>query len=95
MNGVFHVGRPKTQESARTVDLAAAVVKPLAEYLLRYPPSPDGLIFHGKNGNPIRRKVFRAEPILQIVVLSSLTLRRRDVIRALIGLGFHRPHRGL
>jgi len=35
VNGTFHVGRPKTQESARTVDLPAAVVKPLAEYLLR------------------------------------------------------------
>ena len=60
VDGTFHIGRPKTQESARTVDLPAAVVKPLAEYLLRYPPSPDGLIFHGANGNPIRRKVFRA-----------------------------------
>jgi integrase len=60
VNGTFHVGRPKTQESARTIDLPAAVVKPLAEYLLSYPPSPDGLIFHGANGNPVRRKVFRA-----------------------------------
>jgi integrase len=60
VDGRFHVGRPKTQESARTIDMPAAVVKPLAEYLLRYPPSPDGLIFHGANGNPVRRKVFRA-----------------------------------
>jgi integrase len=60
VNGTFHIGRPKTQESARTVDLPAVVVKPLAEYLLRYPPSPAGLIFHGANGNPVRRKVFRA-----------------------------------
>jgi integrase len=60
VNGTFHIGRPKTAESARTIDLPAAVVKPLAEYLLRYPPSPDGLIFHGRGGNPVRRKVFRA-----------------------------------
>jgi integrase len=60
VNGTFHVGRPKTEESARTVDLPAVVVKPLAEYLLRYPASPEGLIFHGANGNPVRRKVFRA-----------------------------------
>jgi len=60
VNGTFHSGRPKTHESARTVDLPAVVVKPLAEYLLRYPPSPTGLIFHGANGNPVRRKVFRA-----------------------------------
>jgi integrase len=60
VNGTFHIGRPKTRESARTVDLPAVVVKPLAEYLLRYPPSRDGLIFHGANGNPVRRKVFRA-----------------------------------
>jgi len=60
VNGTFHIGRPKTEESARTVDLPDLVVKPLAEYLLRYPPSRDGLIFHGANGNPVRRKVFRA-----------------------------------
>jgi integrase len=60
VNGTFHVGRPKTQGSARTVDLPAMVIKPLAEYLLRYPPSPDGLVFHGRGGNPVRRKVFRA-----------------------------------
>ena len=60
VNGMFHVGRPKTADSARTVDLPAIVVKPLAEYLLRYPPSPDGLVVHGRGGNPVRRKVFRA-----------------------------------
>jgi integrase len=60
VNGMFHAGRPKTQESARTIDLPEIVGKPLAECLLRYPPSPDGLIFHGANGNPVRRKVFRA-----------------------------------
>jgi integrase len=60
VNGTFYIGGPKTEGSARTVDLPALVVKPLAEYLLRYPPSTDGLIFHGANGNPVRRKVFRA-----------------------------------
>jgi integrase len=60
VNGTFHIGRPKTAESARTVDLPALVVKPLAEYLLRNPPSLEGLVFHGANGNPVRLKVFRA-----------------------------------
>lgn len=57
VNGRFHVGPPKTQGSARTVDLPGAVVKPLVEHLLRYPGE---LVFHGANGNPVRRKVFRA-----------------------------------
>jgi integrase len=55
--GEFHVGQPKTEGSARTVDLPNAVVKPLAEYLLAHPPGPSGLIFH-RNGQPIARKYF-------------------------------------
>ena len=57
MDGRFHFGPPKTAGSARTVDLPDVVVKPLAEHLLRYPGE---LVFHGRGGNPIRRKVFRA-----------------------------------
>jgi integrase len=57
VNGRFHFGAPKTEESGRTVDLPAVVIKPLAEHLLRYPGE---LVFRGANGNPVRRKVFRA-----------------------------------
>jgi integrase len=57
VDGRFHFGPPKTAGSARTVDLPDVVVKPLAEHLLRYPGE---LVFHGRGGNPIRRKVFRA-----------------------------------
>jgi integrase len=57
VDGRFHVGQPKTEGSARTVDLPTAVVKPLAEYLLAHPPGADGLVFH-RNGQPIARKHF-------------------------------------
>lgn len=55
--GEFHVGRPKTEASFRTIDLPTAIVKPLAEYLLAHPSGPDGLVFH-RNARPIARKYF-------------------------------------
>jgi integrase len=57
VHGEFHVGRPKTAGSARTIDMPSEVVKPLAEYLLAHPPNAGGLIFH-RNGQPISRKYF-------------------------------------
>ena len=57
MAGEFHVGRPKTEASFRTIDLPTAIVKPLAEYLLAHPSGSDGLVFH-RNGRPIARKYF-------------------------------------
>ena len=55
--GEFHIGHPKTDAAARTVDLPSAIVKPLAEYLIAHPSGPDGLVFH-RNGRPIARKYF-------------------------------------
>jgi integrase len=55
--GEFHIGHPKIESSARTVDLPTAIVKPLAEYLIAHPPGPNGLVFH-RNGQPIARKYF-------------------------------------
>jgi integrase len=55
--GEFHVGLPKTKDSARTVALPQAVVKPLAEYLLAHPSGDGDLVFHS-NGYPITRKRF-------------------------------------
>lgn len=66
--GPWAWGRPKTAGSARTVDLPAIVVKPLAEHLLRFPPlcSKDdprleGLVFYVGSGSPVRRHTFRRE----------------------------------
>jgi integrase len=65
--GPWSWGKPKTTDSARTVNLPAVVVKPLAEHLLRFPPlrSEDdprleGLLFHSE-GSPIRRHLFRKQ----------------------------------
>jgi integrase len=55
--GEFHVGRPRTEASFRTVALPTAIVKPIAEYLLAHPSGLDGLVFH-RNGHPIARKYF-------------------------------------
>jgi hypothetical protein len=60
VNGTLHVGRPKTHASARTVDLLAVVVNPLAEYLLRYPPSPAGLSSTARMGTPFAGRSSRA-----------------------------------
>lgn len=63
--GSWSWGNPKTADSARTVNLPAVVVKPLAEHLLRFPPlrsqddpQLEGLLFHAE-GSPIRRHLFR------------------------------------
>jgi integrase len=59
VNGRFEWGRPKTESSERTVDLPNAIVPALAEHLLAHPAPPNGLIFHGETGEPVRRKTFR------------------------------------
>ncbi len=66
VNGHFVWGEPKTQASARVVDLPDAVVVPLAEHLLQFPPLLEaedprcvGLVFYGETGEPVRRKTFR------------------------------------
>jgi methylase of polypeptide subunit release factors len=64
--GPWAWGLPKTSGSARTVDLPAVVVKPLAEHFLRFPPvrskgDLDGLVFHTESASPVRRHIFRRE----------------------------------
>lgn len=66
VNGRQFWGQPKTELSARVVDLPAAVIGPLAAHLLKFPPVLDaedprcvGLIFYSEVGGPVRRKTFR------------------------------------
>ena len=66
VRGEWVWGEPKTAESARTVHLPQAVIRPLAEHLLRFPPlhgqsEPrlEGLVFYGEKGGPVRRHSFR------------------------------------
>lgn len=68
VKGRFEWGTPKTDESARTVDMPDLVVRPLAEHLLRFPPlrgtddpNHEGLVFYGERGGPVRRHVFRRD----------------------------------
>ncbi|MEP6973256.1 MAG: site-specific integrase [Actinomycetota bacterium] len=63
--GRFEWRSPKTEGSARTVDLPLVAVRPVAEHLLRFPPLREteprleGLVFYGEGGGPVRRHVFR------------------------------------
>jgi integrase len=66
VNGQFQWGEPKTPVSTRVVDLPTAVVGPLAEHLLHFPPLLNaedprcvGLVFYGETEEPVRRKTFR------------------------------------
>ncbi len=49
---------PKTAASHRTVPLPDVVLDALAEHVREYPPGPDGLLFTGPNGAPLRRNRF-------------------------------------
>ena len=56
---------PKIIESERVVILSEVVIPPLAEHLLRFPPSRtsdarlEGVIFYGEHRGLVRRHVFR------------------------------------
>ena len=43
---------PKTARSRRSVPLPDVVSVALAEHIRKYPPTPDGLLFHTKTGRP-------------------------------------------
>jgi integrase len=59
LNGRFEWGQTKTAGSNRTIAVPEVVVRALAAHLLRYPPTPDGLVFYGETNDPVRRKTFR------------------------------------
>ncbi|MDP9329833.1 MAG: site-specific integrase [Actinomycetota bacterium] len=66
VGGRFEWGTPKTEGSARVVDLPEAAMRPLLEHLLRFPPLRDqedprleGLVFYGEKAGLVRRHVFR------------------------------------
>jgi integrase len=56
--GRFVRGEPKTKESRRVVALPSLVVEALAEHVRWFPPSQDGLVFHGAEGGPVHRPHF-------------------------------------
>lgn len=56
--GEFHTAPPKTHAGRRTIALPAFVVPQLRQHLESYAgPGPDGLLFLGEEGGPLRRAV--------------------------------------
>lgn len=49
---------PKTSRSRRSVPLPEVVSLALSEHIRKYPPAPDGLIFHTRDGLPIRHDTY-------------------------------------
>jgi integrase len=48
----------KTEAGRRTITLPGFVMEALAEHIRRWPPGDLGLIFHDRNGQPVRRSTF-------------------------------------
>lgn len=59
VDGVFRWGKPKTEASSRVVSIPATVTASLAQHMLAFPPTRDGLVFYGETGEPVRRRTFR------------------------------------
>lgn len=59
VDGAFHWGKPKTEGSARVVSMPSTVAASLAQHMLAYPPTTEGLVFYGETNEPVRRKTFR------------------------------------
>src|SRR4030095_16310993 len=59
VQGVLHIGPPKTRASRRTVGLPRFVVAELAAHLPT-PAPPDAFVFTAPKGGPLRVTAFRA-----------------------------------
>lgn len=49
---------PKTPRSRRTIPLPTVVSEALAEHIRQYPPADDGLLFHTRDGLPLRHEYY-------------------------------------
>ena len=56
--GHIHREPTKTEAGRRTITLPGFVMDALAEHVERWPPGELGLIFHDRNGQPVRRSTF-------------------------------------
>jgi integrase len=59
VQGVLHIGPPKTRTSRRTVGLPRFVVEELARHLA-HPGDPEAFVFTAPQGGPLRVTAFRA-----------------------------------
>jgi integrase len=57
-SGRLHIRPPKTESGNRTVAVPAFVMDALRAHVDSRPPGEGGLVFHDRNGNPIRRSTF-------------------------------------
>jgi integrase len=48
----------KTEAGRRTITLPGFVMEALAEHVEKWPPGDSWLIFHDRNGQPVRRSTF-------------------------------------
>jgi integrase len=55
------VDTPKTKAGSRVVHLPGSVARQLAEHLEQVDPGPDALLFTGRRGNRIDRRVYRLQ----------------------------------
>lgn len=61
-HGALVVGRPKTEAGVRSLALPSVLAAVLDEHLSRWAaPGPDGRLFTGVKGGPLRRHVWQAE----------------------------------
>jgi integrase len=73
VRGAWSFGPPKTRASNRTIPLPRIVVSALAAHLATYPPGPDGLIFTGRDGTPVRRSWLSAKVWQPAVAQAKIT----------------------
>jgi integrase len=59
VKGELHYGPPKTKASIRAIALPKGLVDELDRHIAAYPPGPDGLVFTGVGGGPLRAANFR------------------------------------
>src|SRR4030095_1860803 len=76
VQGVLHVGPPKTRASRRTVGLPRFVVEELAAHLAG-PGDPEGFVFTAPQGGPLRLLTFRTRvwrPAIRAAGLEGLRI---------------------
>jgi integrase len=56
--GRIYVEPTKTDAGTRTITLPTFVMDALRDHMREWPPGPNGLVFHDRNGEPVRRSTF-------------------------------------
>jgi hypothetical protein len=86
VQGVLHIGPPKTRSSRRTVGLPRFVVEKLAAHLAG-PGNLDAFVFTAPEGGPLRVNLFRARVWRPAVMAAGLDgLRIRDLRHTAVAL---------